>query len=111
MAEAGDRVIVPFINGRPESPRLDRMTSAELEGALAWRGKRAEFSGTPLVEAVALFNEQNRLQLAVADTSVGALRVSGIYWADNPEGFARLIETTFGLRAVRVADDRIELRQ
>lgn len=111
LAEAGDRVIVPFANGRPEAPRLDRMTPAQLEHALAWRGQRAEFSGTPLAEALALFNRQNRLQLAVADTSVGALRVSGIYWADNPEGFARLIATTFRLQAVRVADDRIEFRK
>lgn len=109
FADAGERVVLSLKGGEGHS--LERVPRAQLAAALEWRGKRVEFSGTALIEAVALFNRQNRLQLSVSDPSVGALRVSGIYWADNPEGFARLIEATFGLRAERVADDRMEFRR
>jgi transmembrane sensor len=91
------------------TPRLDAVATDEIARLLAWRGHRVEFTGTPLAEAVALFNRQNRVQLALADESLGALRVSGVYWTDDPAGFARLIQPTFALRVRPLGEERLEI--
>ena len=49
-------------------------------------------------DAVVLFNRLNDVKLEVADRAVGAVRVSGICWVDNPRAFARMVEATFGVR-------------
>ncbi|MGH7956226.1 MAG: hypothetical protein ACREH8_04355 [Opitutaceae bacterium] len=87
------------------------MTRAEIDAALAWRGKRVEFTGTPLVEAVALFNRQNRVRLSLDDRALDELRVSGVFWVDDPEGFARLLESSFGVQAVHRHDIEIVVRK
>ena len=109
FANAGARVTVPLSTVNQSAPRLDTVSAEEIVRALAWRSRRVEFSGTPLAAAVALFNRQNRLQLSLAEDSLGALRVSGIFRADDPAGFARLIEPTFSLHAHRTGADRIEI--
>lgn len=86
------------------------VSAAELARALAWRGQRVEFSDTPLTEAVALFNRQNRVQIALADDGLGQVRISGIYWADDPEGFVRLMVDSAGLERVPAGGDRLVLR-
>lgn len=103
--DAGTRLTVPAAASAPLEPV--RLTSAETQAALAWRGMRVEFVDTPLTEAVALFNRQNRVQLALAAAELGAIRISGFFWADDPEGFSRLVEASAGLRADRSAPGRI----
>jgi len=72
---------------------------------------RVEFSNTPLAEIVALFNHQNRVQLGLGPDDLGEMRISGVFWADDPEGFSRLIEVSAGLRVERSTDGRITLRR
>lgn len=64
-----------------------RTTAAKIESALAWRMRRIEFSGTPLAEAVALFNRQNRIQLVLGEAELETCQIGGIFWTDDPEGF------------------------
>ena len=103
--DAGTRLTVPAAASAPLEPV--RLTSSETQAALAWRGMRVEFVDTPLTEAVALFNRQNRVQLALGAAELGTIRISGFFWADDPEGFSRLVEASAGLRADRSAPDRI----
>jgi len=63
-----------------------------------------EFTATPVAEAVELFNRQNRVQLAISDRAVANLQLSGIFWADDPEGFVRLLESGMSVRAEHVGD-------
>jgi transmembrane sensor len=109
FVDAGTRVTAAVAVASGAAPRVDPVTAAEVSRALAWRNQRMEFSGTPLAEAVAHFNRQNRLQLALTDDSLGTLRVSGIFWTDDPAGFARLIEPAFSLQIRAVGAERIEI--
>jgi transmembrane sensor len=109
FASAGTRVSVARIDGLQATPHVTPVTPAAIAQAQAWRTQRVEFSGTPLAEAIALFNQRNRVQLALTDRALDAMRVSGVFWTDNPEGFARLLEASFRLRATPRGDDRIEL--
>ncbi len=108
FVQAGEQVIVS--READSALRAGRIEPAEIKVALAWRVKRIEFSGTSLADAVALFNGQNRVQL-VLDPRLAEHRVSGIFWSEDPEGFARLLEASFPLRADREADGRIHLRK
>lgn len=76
-----------------------RADPAVVAQELAWRGQRVEFTDTPLAEAVALFNRRNRLQLEISDPALAGIRLNGIYWADDPEGFVRLLEDGMGVKA------------
>jgi transmembrane sensor len=102
--DAGTKLVVPA-DLPPATPlEIKPITSEQVATELAWRGKRVELSGTPLAEAVELFNRHNRLQIAVADPSLARHKLSGIFWADDAEGFVRLLETGMGVAAERSAD-------
>ncbi len=100
----GKQVSVPVVAVVPASLEVKLVSTAELAAMLAWRGKRIEFKETPLTEAVELFNRQNRVQLTVADRTLGRRLISGIFWVDDPEGFVRLVETGFNVKSERSGD-------
>lgn len=75
------------------------LDEADLARRLAWRTPRIEFTETTLHDAVALFNARNAVQLRIADAKLGELRITGVFRADNCEGFVDLLEKTFPLVA------------
>lgn len=111
LVMAGAKLTMPVDPAGAVAPRVRQVTPAEMARALAWRGNRVEFSGTSLFDAVALFNRQNQLQLSLGDRSLEDLRVSGIFWTDDPAGFTRLLEASFGIKAEHENADRIVLRR
>jgi ferric-dicitrate binding protein FerR (iron transport regulator) len=64
-----------------------------------------------LIEAVALFNRQSGKRLVLVDDATGALRITGVFWTDDPEGFSRLLAASLGLKADTDAQGRIVLRE
>lgn len=104
FVNAGAKLDLPVDLPAGTALEIKPISPEEVAAALAWRGKRVEFSGTPIAEAVELFNRQNRLQLAVVDKAFAQHQVSGIFWADDPEGFVRLLETGMGATAERTGN-------
>lgn len=76
---------------------------------LDWRDGLLVFRDTPLTDVVREFNRYNARKLVVADDATGALRVGGSFRWDNQEGFVRLLEAGFPVRA-EAGPDRILLR-
>ena len=109
---AGQRMLVELAaTGMVVSPpQIGQVTPAQIKEALSWRIPRLEFDGVELVQAVAQMNRQNRLQIVLEDNSIGNLRVSGIFLADEPETFVRLISMTFGLQIARRSRSEVVLR-
>ncbi|MBX7122471.1 MAG: FecR domain-containing protein [Opitutaceae bacterium] len=92
-------------------PVVSTIETEELNRRLAWRSPRLEFSRTPLTEAIELMNHhapRGAPRLVVTNPSVGTLRISGIFRADNIEAFVHLLEGTLDVKAVRV-DNTFEL--
>jgi transmembrane sensor len=87
------------------------VTPTELADALAWRYRRVEFSSTSLAEAVPLFNQQGGVRLVLANPETAALQISGVFWTDDTEAFARLLESSLGLSAVHNGSGEILLRK
>jgi transmembrane sensor len=107
---AGRHVVVPIDLSPLFVPEIKPMAVEEITAALAWRGKRIEFTRTPLSKIAELFNRQNVLQLSISDLSTAELRITGLVWADDPEGFVRLLESGFNVTAER-SGDVIHLRR
>lgn len=109
--DAGSRITVPVAGLASPLAPLSPAPVADVESELSWRNRRVEFSGTPLSEAVDYFNRNNCLQLSPGNDEVGALRISGVFWTDDSEAFARALEISLGLTAIPAGTDRIVLRR
>jgi len=108
---AGRHVLVP--NATEAGARLDAEVAPEsdMQRLLAWRGLRLELSGTPLADAVAVLNRQNRLQIVIASEALAKMQMSGVFRADNAEGFVRLLESNYGVEVERRGDAEVVLRK
>lgn len=82
-------------------PVVSTMTGNAFAERLSWRVPALEFSETSLAEAVDLFNRYGKIRLQTVDKDVAAMRVTGVFRSDNPEGFASALEATLGLRIER----------
>lgn len=88
--------------------RVQVQPMAEVEQALSWRAGYVVLSRTSLDDAVAEFNRYNRRQLVVDDPALAEIQVGGNFKADNIDGFVRLLEEGFHIRAEE-HDNRIVL--
>lgn len=74
-------------------------TVADAERALDWRGGYLHFNDTPLAEAAAEFNRYGGRTLMLGDDAAGTLRIGGNFRWSNVDGFVRLLQQGFGIRA------------
>lgn len=99
---AGHKIVVAA--ARPAVPTVAWVSPEEIERALAWQPRVAEFKQTPLSEVVAEFNRQNRQHIVIADAELKTLRLGGNFRVDQPDAFVRLLETSFGIAAERAGE-------
>ncbi len=85
------------------------LAPGELENELVWQPRLLDFDATPLPEIIAAFNRANPVQMVVGDPSLENLVLSSAFWSDNVEGFVRLMESSFSLRATRRDDGAVVL--
>jgi len=111
VVDAGKRVVVPVGATSIQSLAPQRVSSIEVATALAWRNRRVEFNGTSLAEAVEIFNRDNSVQLSVANSETGAIRITGVFWTNDPEAFSRAVQTSLGLTATRTDSGKMVLRK
>jgi transmembrane sensor len=75
----------------------------------AWRGGQLVFNDVPLAEAVAEINRYTTRPIALADATVGAYRVSGVFKANDPEAFARAATEVLPVRITQERDGPMTL--
>lgn len=80
----------------------------EVEDYLSWRVGYLTFRDIPLADAVAEFNRYNERKIFIRDARVGEIRFSGKVRPTSFEGFVRLLEDAFPVRAAH-ENDRIVL--
>lgn len=78
---------------------LSPLGSDELERGLSWRTGRLAFEGETLRDAAAEFGRYSATPIVLADAATGDRRITGLFAADDPAGFARAVAITSGLRA------------
>jgi len=109
--DAAHRLSVSTAASEHFPPTAESVTPDQIAAALSWRKARVEFTDTPLDSALTLFNAHNQSQLTLLDPALGKIRISGIFWTDDPEGFARLLQSSASLQVLHEAGNRIVLRK
>ncbi len=110
MLTAGNLAVFPIQHLAPATvPEVKAISESELAERLAWRVPRLELSATPLRDAVPLFNRYSRIQLVLADSALGALRISGVVRADNVIALLQMLEEEHGVAAMPRGESEILL--
>lgn len=89
------------INATPTAP-------SEVDRALAWRSGRIDLAGETLAHAADEFNRYNRRQIVIADPRLAGERLYGIFRTDDPEGFARAVNSSLNV-PIRAGVDEIAI--
>ena len=110
VLSVGESAVV-LLGASARVPQVTALAEPELAARLAWQPRLLDFTGAPLTEIVAEFNRRNPVQLAVGDPALGAMRLSAAFRSDNVEGFVRLMESDFGMRAEWRSEREIVLRR
>lgn len=83
----GDRLAVA-----PVAPFVD----AERDRLLAWRDGMLSFGGETLADAAKAFARYTMTSIVVADPQLARQRVTGLFKASDPRGFADAVAASFG---------------
>lgn len=105
-----ERTVVSLAPSAP-APQVTVMPPAEIEARLAWQPRLLDFTDASLSEIVAEFNRRNPVRLTLGDAGLGQLRLSATFRSDNIEGFVRLMESDFGIRAEWTGESEIVLNK
>ena len=106
---AGQLATLPFAPS--VAPQVVTLTRDELETELVWQPKLLDFTEAPLSRIVAEFNRRNPVHLVIADPEVGETSITASFRSDNVEGFVRLVEAGFSVKAERSGNTVILRRQ
>ena len=98
---AGQRAIIDRTVATATAPavEINEIGRAEIDEVLGWQTTRLVFSNTPLEEVVAGFNQFNRHQLTIGDPKLRGRTLTGVFRADNLEGFKRLLKASVDVKA------------
>ncbi|WP_278392552.1 FecR family protein [Sphingobium yanoikuyae] len=75
-----------------------------------WVSGMLALEKTPLGNAVAAINRYNRTQVRLADPQLASLAVTGAFQARDPQQFARVVATMFGLTVDKAHPDILLLQ-
>lgn len=76
---------------------------------LNWQPMLIDFDNVPLAQIINEFNHRNEIKMLIVDSSLNSARLSSMFWSDNINGFIRLLESNFGVRAEWGDDHTIHL--
>lgn len=104
-----DNTSVHISRNQEATARAGRIVRSEVSPTrtaqrLAWREGRIVFDQTTLGAAADEFNRYNDRKLVIADPAAASVLIGGSFAPSNIDGFVRLLEQGFGLRAERGSD-------
>ncbi len=78
---------------------VETLGQQDLAKALKWQPRMLRFRGASLSEIIQGFNQHNQIQVELGDPELESLVLTSAFWSDNVEGFIRLMESNYGIRA------------
>lgn len=87
---------------------IRKLSAEQIENATAWTSGLIAFENATLSEAAAEFARYNAVPIVIGDQRAQERRITGLFDARDPAGFARSVAVTSGLKA-QIASDRIVL--
>lgn len=112
LLNPGHRAVVALKPVSPEASVVVTAVSAdEIKRTLAWQEPLLRLGGATLAEIVAEFERRSGQHVILADPALAQLRMGGRFRADNLEGFAELLATTFEIDVEHAPDGTLVLRK
>jgi transmembrane sensor len=89
-------------DAHPDVPiAADTLDPELVQRQLYWREGKIAFTDATLADAVTEFARYNTERIVIADPDLAGKRISGLFVATDPAGFADAIAASFGLQARR----------
>jgi transmembrane sensor len=76
-----------------------KVVAADLDRSLSWEAGQLSFDDEPLQSAVERVNRYSEKKVTIADASIGALPVNGVYNAGDVDAFAVGVQAVMPVRA------------
>jgi transmembrane sensor len=92
-----------------QTGKLGSPQSVDSEAAESWTRGRLVFKNERLADLVSEFNRYSRDQLVLSEATLGDIRVSGAFNADDQAGLLAALRQGWGLQAKSAGKNRIEL--
>jgi transmembrane sensor len=104
LLEAGDRL---QLIGR--EAQLERLSSSDIEDALAWQHGMIVFQGDALVDALGEVSRYSDARFELADESIGTMKVAGVFQTRDLNGFIDSLRANLGVGATALPDGTLSL--
>lgn len=108
---ANERAVLAVGATAPRAIVVTRVEPAGMALALAWQEPLLRLGGATLAEIAAEFERRSGRRVVLADPALAQLRVGGRFRADDVDGFANLLATTFDLEMERAVDGTLVLHK
>lgn len=96
----GQRAVIDRAAADPSAViTVGEVDKVAIEQELGWQSTRLVFNHTPLDEVVAGFNRYNVHRLTLGDPRLRERSLTGVFRADNLEGFVRLLRASVDVKA------------
>lgn len=95
----GQRAVIARTGATTAPAEIGDVGKAEIEAALGWQATRLVFNNTPLDEVIAGFNRYHPHRLVLGDPVLRQRTLTGVFRADNLDGFVRLLRVSVDVRA------------
>jgi len=83
-------------NGRVDATVV---AGEDITSKLSWTTGRLMFQGEKLSDVIQEFNRYNQRKLQITDPDIADLTIGGTFQATDPDGFARALGATFGIKS------------
>ncbi len=112
LLQPGQRAVVAL---KPVSPGVavvvTQVSREEIWRTLAWQEPLLRLDGATLAEVATAFEHRTGRRVILADPALAGLRLGGRFRADDIDGFADLMATTFDVDVERAVDGALVLRK
>lgn len=87
------------VSERGGAAQARAITPSDADAASAWRRGEIVFNGMPLDRAILEFNRYLDRKLVIGDPQIGAIRLGGRFFVDDPDSFLRSLHEGFNIAA------------
>ena len=109
LVDAGHRAVVARESATTVA--VTAVSANEMARSLAWNVPMLELAGAKLGELVRAFSLQTGRRIEIGDPALAEVRIGGRFPTDDVEGFVRVLEEIYSLKAERTADGVIVLKK
>ena len=80
---------------------IGRVEAADLARIASWQVQRVEFDDVSLHDAVDAFDRYSKTRVAIGESSIDTMKVSGVFHFGDVRAFTRALHGAFGIRSRR----------